>query len=100
MKCVRTMKENNKDEYPKVVYEYVILLDNKIENWKVTSVNRNSVYYFAGIWKVARIKDYQLQKACWVCNTVDEWNKVFNALAPKWFTRWKHADDYNLMGAY
>ena len=42
--------KNNK--YPKVIYGYAILLDNKIENWKVTSVNRNSVYDFTGIWKV------------------------------------------------
>ena len=34
------MRDINK---PQVVYAYAILLDNKIENWKVTSVNRNSV---------------------------------------------------------
>lgn len=40
------MRDINK---PQVVYAYAILLDNKIENWKVTSVNRNSVYDFTGI---------------------------------------------------
>ena len=91
------MRDINK---PQIVYAYAILLDNKIENWKVTSVNRNSVYDFTGIWKVERLKDYKLQKVCWVCNTVDEWNEVFNKLAPKWFKTWKYADDYKLMRAY
>ena len=91
------MRDINK---PQVVYAYAILLDNKIENWKVTSANRNSIYNFGGIWKVKRLNDYKLQKVCWVCNTVDERNKVFNELAPKWFKTWKHADDYKLMRAY
>ena len=37
------MRDINK---PQVVYAYAILLDNKIENWKVTSANRNSIYNF------------------------------------------------------
>lgn len=32
------------EKYPKVVYGYAILLDNKIENWKITYTNRHSVY--------------------------------------------------------
>lgn len=85
---------------PKIVYAYAILLDNKIENWQVTGVNRNSIYSFTGIWKTERLKDYKLEKVCWFCNNVDEWNKVFNELAPKWFKTWKHADDYKLIKAY
>ena len=30
--------KNNK--YPKVIYGYAILLDNKIENWAVRTINR------------------------------------------------------------
>lgn len=91
------MKNINK---PQAVYAYAILLDNKIENWKVTSVNRNNIYDFSGFWKLERLKDYKLQKVCWICNTDDEYNKVFNELASKWFKTWKHADDYKLMRAY
>ena len=91
------MRDINK---PQVVFAYAILLDNKIENWKVTSGNRNRLYEFSSIWKKERLNDYKLQKVCWVCNNVDEWNKVFNELAPKWFKTWKYANDYKLMRTY
>ncbi|OOM82017.1 hypothetical protein CLPUN_06350 [Clostridium puniceum] len=50
------------EKYPQVLYAYVILLDNKIENWHVSFRNRNSLYEYSGYWKEDRLKDYKLQK--------------------------------------
>ena len=85
MKCVRTMKENNKDEYPKVVYGYAILLDNKIENWAVRTINRRYIWDFKCYWKMGILQYYKMQKVCCVCNNAEECVKVFEELAPKWF---------------
>lgn len=88
------------EKYPRVVFAYVILLDNKIENWYVGTINRSNVQEFSGYWKVNRLNDYKLEKKCYVCNNKDEYHKVFEELAPKWLKTWKHADDYKLMRAY
>ena len=84
MKCVRSRKENNKDEYPKVIYGYAILLDNKIENWSVRTTNRKYLWEFKNHCKIGRLQDYKIQKVCWVCNNAEEGVKVFDELAPKW----------------
>ena len=91
------MKNNN---YPKVIYGYAILLDNKIENWAVRTINRRYIWEFKGCWKKGRLQDYKMQKVCWVCNNEEECAKVFEELAPKWFRNWKHADDFILQKAY
>ena len=57
------MKNN---EYPKVIYGYAILLDNKIENWAVRTINRRYFWEFKGCWKMGRLQDYKMQKVCWV----------------------------------
>ena len=88
------------DQYPKVVYGYAILLDNKLENWKVTCHNRHSVYEFTGYWKRDRLKYYKLEKICWICKNVNELNKAFDIMAPRFFRTWKHSDDYMLIRAY
>ena len=100
MKCVRSRKENNKDEYPKVIYGYAILLDNKIENWSVRTTNRKYLWEFKNHWKIGRLQDYKMQKVCWVCNNAEEYERVFEELAPKWFKNWNHADDFMLQKAY
>lgn len=89
-----------KEDYPVTIYAYAILLDNKIENWSVSRKNRSIVGQFSGFWKLDRLKDYRLQKTCWICRNPEEINKVFEELAPKWFKSWKHADGYSLCKAY
>lgn len=89
----------NKD-YPITVYAYAILLDNKIENWSITKNNKKEVFEFTSYWKMDRLKDYKLQKVCWVCKDSLEYLKVFDELAPNWFKTWKHADDFRLQEAY
>ena len=88
------------EKYPRVVFAYAILLDNKIENWYVGTVNRSHIGEFAGYWKIDRLKDYKLEKKCYVCNNRKEYNKVYEELAPKWFKTWKHSDEYSLVRAY
>ena len=88
------------EKYFKVVYGYAILLDNKIENWKISCDNRHNVYEFKGYWKKDRLKDYKLEKVCWICRNIEEYEKAFDILAPRFFKTWKHADDYRLMKAY
>lgn len=82
---------------PEVIYAYAILLDNKIETWKITRSDMNSVYEFKGLWKMDRISEYKLEKTHWICENTDE---VFNKLAPDWFRKWEHATDYSLCRAY
>lgn len=89
-----------KEKYLRIVFAYAILLDNKIENWYVGTLNRNEVGEFTGYWKVNRMNDYRLEKKCFVCNSEDEYRKVFEELAPKWLKTWKHAEDYSLVRAY
>lgn len=88
------------EKYPRVVFAYAILLDNKIENWYVGTPNRSNIGEFTGYWKMKRLKDYKLEKKCYICNNREEYNKVFDELAPKWFKTWKHANDYRLVRAY
>ena len=90
----------DKDKYPQMIYAYAILLDNKIENWKVSKRNRKSVYYFCTYWKFDRINDYKLQKTGWLCKNNEDVIKVFEELAPKWLKTWKHAGNYVLNRAY
>lgn len=87
-------------KFPQVIYAYAILLDNKIESWHVSFKNRNSAYEFSGYWKKDRLKDYKLQKVCWICRNSEECTRVFEILAPRWFKSWKHATDYRLAKAY
>ena len=88
------------EKYPIVVFAYAILLDNKIENWYVGTVNRSNISEFTGCWKLNRLNDYRLEKKCYICDNREEYNKVFEELAPKWFKTWKHANDYSLARAY
>ena len=57
------MKHNN--TYPKVIYGYAILLDNKIENWAVRTINRRYLWEFKGCWKMGRLQDYKMCEECY-----------------------------------
>lgn len=92
--------KNMKEKYPRIVFAYAILLDNKIENWYVGTTNRSNIREFNGCWKVNRLNEYRLEKKCYICANREEYNKVFEELAPKWFKTWEHADDYSFIRAY
>lgn len=88
------------DEYPHMLYVSVLLLDNKIENWKVGNYHWDNPYMVKAYWKPDRLNDYKVQWIGYCCKNDEEHNKVFTELAPKWLRAWKHARDYRLSRAY
>lgn len=83
-----------------IIYAQVLLLDNKIESWKICQDQKQSPYEFKAYWKQDRIQDYTMEtfvfnveetciKEGWIFN----WY-VYSVLAPKWVNQWEYADDY------
>lgn len=88
------------DNYPHMVYVSVLLLDNKIENWKVGQHKWERPCDATAYWKVNRLKDYKVQHVGYWCKNSEEHEKVFNKLAPKWLKQFKYAKGYRLARAY
>jgi hypothetical protein len=88
------------EEYPHKVYASVLLLDNKIENWKVGGHPKRDPGEFSGFWKRDRLSDYSSEYTEFIVNNEDEHRKAFEELAPEWFKQWEHANDYRLAKAY
>lgn len=82
------------DTYPHIIYASVLLLDGKIENWKVGQYKWNDIGDICGHWKMDRLNDYEIKTTLWKVNNDKEHRRVFNELAPKWFKQWKLADDF------
>ncbi|MFC4305773.1 ASCH domain-containing protein [Cohnella boryungensis] len=88
------------DKYPHDLYASVLLLDGKIENWKVVDYPKKTPGIFSGFWKRDRLKDYTVQTQKWTVNNFLESQDAFNKHAPAWFRQWPHADDYIGFPAY
>ncbi|XEC97028.1 hypothetical protein AB6A23_11085 [Paenibacillus tarimensis] len=88
------------NEYPYKLYASVLLLDGKIESWKVVNYPKEAPSDFKAYWKLDRLKDYTAETKSWTVNNLEEHNDVFQRLAPEWFTQWRHADDYRGWHAY
>lgn len=88
------------DTYPHMVYVSVLLLDHRIENWKVGQEHWANPLAVKAYWKTNRLKDYKTQFIGFYCKNDTEHNKVFEELAPKWLKQFKHAKDYKLQRAY
>ncbi|MFD0682392.1 MULTISPECIES: hypothetical protein [unclassified Paenibacillus] len=82
------------DTYPHVIHASVLLLDNKIENWKVGQRSKET-YEFRGFWKKDRLNDYTSYTISWTVNNSEEHNAVFTKIAPMWFRQWEVASDFN-----
>lgn len=82
------------NEYPHKVYASVLLLDGKIENWKVSGNSKKMPGDWSSFWKLDRLNDYKVQFTEFVVNNAKEHNEVFEKLAPKWFGQWPIADDF------
>lgn len=105
---------NWSDAYPHELHANVLLLDNKIENWKTGNTKAESEYWpFSGRWKVPRMKvenyegydsmalgDYTVDSKTWIVNNDQEHNDVFEIHSKEWYKQWEHADDYRLGRAY
>ena len=88
------------DKYPHELHANVLLLDNKIENWKVGNRKAEGYYPFRSYWKTGRMDDYEFETYTWIVNDDIEHNEVFSTLSKQWFKQWVHADDYKLGRAY
>lgn len=89
------------------IYAQVLLLDGKIENWKICQDRKNSPLDFKAYWKPDRIKDYTMETMVFKESEVDipkDWSSqeyafnwyVYKVLAPRWINRWNYSDDYRL----
>lgn len=83
-----------------VIYAQVLLLDNKIEGWKICQSMKQSPYDFKAYWKLDRIKDYTMDTNVFNENDVDVpdgWNfnsYVYNVLGVRFINQYEYADDY------
>jgi hypothetical protein len=78
------------DTYPHEVYASVLLLDNKILNWKVGETYWESplfVYTSLDMW--FDVDDLEARYTSWTVHTPEEHNRVFQELAPEWFKQWE-----------
>lgn len=82
------------DIYPHKLYASVLLLDGKIENWKVSNHPKTHSFYFSGYWKLDRMNDYTSQYAEWEVNNQSEHSEVFQELSTEWFRQWPIAEDF------
>ena len=88
-------------KYPKMLHASVLLLDGKIEQWKVSGNKKDHPYDFKNpFWKRERIEEYTVENKEWVVESDKENQDVFSKLAPEWFQQWEHAEDYKGWHAY
>jgi hypothetical protein len=88
------------EQYPHMVYASVLLLDDKIENWKIGGHKKDNPMEWTNFWKMDRINDYTAECKGFEVNTPEEHEAVFIELAHEWFKQWPLADDYRLMKPY
>lgn len=83
-----------------IIYAQVLLLDNKIEAWKICQDRKSSPYDFKAYWKQDRIDNYTMETyifyKCKVAVAIgwDFNSYVYNVLAPRWINQWEYAEDY------
>jgi len=82
------------DIYPHSIFASVLLLDGKIENWKIVNYPKKHPLEFTGFWKRDRLNDYACEWKEFVCNNGKEHNEAFEEWAPEWFKQWLIADDF------
>ena len=82
------------------IYAQVLLLDNKIEAWKICQDKKDHPYDFKAYWKMDRFNDYTMETFTFsegVTPVEDGWNfnmYVYEVLAPRWINKWEYAEDY------
>ena len=81
------------DIYPHKVYASVLLLDGKIEGWKVGNPPKTEPLDFKAYWKRDRLADYRAEFIGFTVNNDKEHDDAFRKLSPEWFKQWELADD-------
>ena len=88
-------------DYPRTIYASVLLLDNKIELWKVSGNEKRHPLDFSNpYWKRNRLEEYTIQTTSWEAKDASENHEVFQVKATEWFQQWEHAEDYKGWKAY
>ena len=82
------------ETYPHKIYASVLLLDNKIDNWKVGQYEWKDMGNITNYWKIDRINDYTVKTTFWEVNSSEEHNLIFTKLSSEWFKQWELADDF------
>ncbi|MDP4158201.1 MAG: hypothetical protein Q8911_00355 [Bacillota bacterium] len=82
------------DEYPHSVFASVLLLDGKIENWKIGGHPKKHAGDWSNFWKLDRINDYTVEHTEFIVNNQKEHNESFERLAPEWFKKWQIASEF------
>ena len=83
-----------------LIYAQVLLLDNKIEAWKICQSQKRNPYDFKAYWKQDRMKNYTMDTFVFAEEETyveDGWtfnSYVYEVLAPKWINEWEYATDY------
>lgn len=83
-----------------IIYAQVLLLDNKIESWKICQSEKRSPLDFKAYWKRDRINDYTMDTKVFKEDEVevpDGWNfnsYVYNVLGVRFVNQYEYADDY------
>lgn len=82
--------------YPHEIHASVLLLDGKIENYKIGQSPKESPVEFRHFWKMDRLKDYESKTTSFTANSSEEHNRIFDKDALEWMKQWELADDYSL----
>ena len=83
------------DEYPHSVFASVLLLDGKIESWKIGNPAKKSPMDFSAFWKLDRLEDYTSEFKEFVVNNSEEHEEVFHFLGHEWFRQWPIAENFH-----
>ena len=81
------------DEYPHSVWASVLLLDNKIENWKIGGHKRD-VGTWTHYWKRDRLGDYIVVNKEFTANNQEDHERIFERDGKDFINNWEYADDY------
>jgi hypothetical protein len=84
--------------YPFKLYGSVLILDNEIQDSKLSTEKAEKIEDFHTIWQKERIQDYQIENFEFECINEDAIQKFKIELA-KWISKWKYAENYRSMKA-
>lgn len=82
------------DEYPHKVCASVLLLDGKVECWKIGYPAKTEIHNWSTYWKMDRLKDYTIQTKCFKVRNPQEHHLAFVERGPNWLDQFEYAEDY------
>lgn len=84
----------------KIIYAQVLLLDGRIEGWRICQDKNHHPFEFKAYWKSDRLEDYCMETRIFKEEEVEIGkgctfnSNVYNVLGPKWINQWDYADSY------